>query len=50
MEKYLRGTLQLPGPKLPHLVDDPKLVTFDTDQVADPSVPARPAAVIAGIR
>jgi polar amino acid transport system substrate-binding protein len=31
MEKYLRGTLKLPGPKIEHLVDDPELVTFDTE-------------------
>jgi polar amino acid transport system substrate-binding protein len=31
MEKYLRGTLELPGPKLPQLVDDPQIVTFDTE-------------------
>jgi polar amino acid transport system substrate-binding protein len=31
MEKYLRGTLQLPGPKLEQLVDDPAIVTFDTE-------------------
>jgi polar amino acid transport system substrate-binding protein len=31
MEKYLRGTLQLPGPKLEQLVDDPEIVTFDTE-------------------
>jgi polar amino acid transport system substrate-binding protein len=31
MEKYLRGELQLPGPKLQQLVDDPEIVTFDTE-------------------
>jgi polar amino acid transport system substrate-binding protein len=31
MEKYLRGTLALPGPKLAQLVDHPKIVTFDTE-------------------
>jgi polar amino acid transport system substrate-binding protein len=31
MEKYLTGTLELPGPKLPELVKDPVLVTFDTE-------------------
>ena len=31
MEKYLRGTLALPGPKLEQLVADPKIVTFDTE-------------------
>jgi polar amino acid transport system substrate-binding protein len=31
MQKYLDGTLRLPGPKLPQLVDDPKPVTFDTE-------------------
>jgi polar amino acid transport system substrate-binding protein len=31
MEKYLRGTLQLPGPKLVQLVRDPEIVTFDTE-------------------
>jgi polar amino acid transport system substrate-binding protein len=31
MEKYLRGTLELPGPKLEKLVEDPKIVTFDTE-------------------
>jgi polar amino acid transport system substrate-binding protein len=31
MEKYLRGTLELPGPKLEQLVQDPKIVTFDTE-------------------
>lgn len=31
MEKYLRGTLRLPGPQLEQLVDDPEIVTFDTE-------------------
>jgi polar amino acid transport system substrate-binding protein len=31
MEKYLRGTLELPGPKLEQLVKDPEIVTFDTE-------------------
>jgi polar amino acid transport system substrate-binding protein len=31
MEKYLRGTLKLPGPAIGHLVDDPQIVTFDTE-------------------
>jgi len=31
MEKYLRGTLELPGPELEQLVEDPKIVTFDTE-------------------
>jgi polar amino acid transport system substrate-binding protein len=31
MEKYLRGTLELPGPKLEQLVTDPNIVTFDTE-------------------
>jgi len=31
MEKYLRGTLELPGPRLEQLVDDPEIVTFDTE-------------------
>jgi polar amino acid transport system substrate-binding protein len=31
MEKYLRGTLELPGPPVEQLVDDPKIVTFDTE-------------------
>jgi polar amino acid transport system substrate-binding protein len=31
MEKYLRGTLELPGPKLEQLVSKPKIVTFDTE-------------------
>jgi polar amino acid transport system substrate-binding protein len=31
MEKYLRGTLELPGPKLEQLVDGPRIVTFDTE-------------------
>jgi len=31
MEKYLRGTLELPGPPLKQLVDDPEIVTFDTE-------------------
>jgi polar amino acid transport system substrate-binding protein len=31
MEKYLRGTLELPGPKLGHLVAHPRIVTFDTE-------------------
>ena len=31
MEKYLRGTLELPGPKIERLVKNPKIVTFDTE-------------------
>jgi polar amino acid transport system substrate-binding protein len=31
MEKYLRGTLELPGPELEQLVKDPEIVTFDTE-------------------
>ena len=31
MEKYLRGTLELPGPKVGQLVTDPKIVTYDTE-------------------
>jgi polar amino acid transport system substrate-binding protein len=31
MDKYLRGTLRLPGPKLEQLVRDPDIVTFDTE-------------------
>jgi polar amino acid transport system substrate-binding protein len=31
MDKYLRGTLELPGPKLAQLVTDPEIVTFDTE-------------------
>jgi polar amino acid transport system substrate-binding protein len=31
MEKYLRGTLQLPGPELEQLVENPRIVTFDTE-------------------
>jgi polar amino acid transport system substrate-binding protein len=31
MEKYLRGTLELPGPKNKQLVTDPEIVTFDTE-------------------
>ncbi len=31
MEKYLRGTLELPGPKIEQLVTDPEIVTFDTE-------------------
>jgi polar amino acid transport system substrate-binding protein len=31
MEKYLRGTLRLPGPKLEQLVSEPRIVTFDTE-------------------
>jgi polar amino acid transport system substrate-binding protein len=31
MEKYLRGTLDLPGPEIGRLVDDPEIVTFDTE-------------------
>jgi polar amino acid transport system substrate-binding protein len=31
MEKYLRGTLELPGPQLEQLVDKPEIVTFDTE-------------------
>lgn len=31
MEKYLRGTLKLPGPKVEQLVEEPRIVTFDTE-------------------
>jgi polar amino acid transport system substrate-binding protein len=31
MEKYLRGTLELPGPKLEQQVSKPEIVTFDTE-------------------
>lgn len=31
MEKYLRGTLQLPGPPIEQLVEEPEIVTFDTE-------------------
>jgi polar amino acid transport system substrate-binding protein len=31
MEKYLRRTLRLPGPKLEQLVENPRIVTFDTE-------------------
>ena len=31
MEKYLRGTLDLPGPKFEQLVAKPEIVTFDTE-------------------
>jgi polar amino acid transport system substrate-binding protein len=31
MEKYLRGTLELPGPKTETLVENPRIVTFDTE-------------------
>jgi polar amino acid transport system substrate-binding protein len=31
MEKYLRGTLELPGPELEQLVENPRIVTFDTE-------------------
>jgi ABC-type amino acid transport substrate-binding protein len=31
MEKYLRRTLELPGPPLEQLVEDPKIVTYDTE-------------------
>jgi polar amino acid transport system substrate-binding protein len=31
MEKYLRGTLKLPGPPLEQLVDDPKIVTYENE-------------------
>jgi polar amino acid transport system substrate-binding protein len=31
MEKYLRGTLELPGPKTETVVEDPEIVTFDTE-------------------
>jgi polar amino acid transport system substrate-binding protein len=31
MEKYLRGTLELPGPKVEQLVEEPRIVTFDTE-------------------
>lgn len=31
MEKYLRGTLKLPGTTLGKAVDDPQIVTFDTE-------------------
>ena len=31
MEKYLRGTLKLPGPKIEQLVEPGEIVTFDTE-------------------
>ena len=31
MEKYLRQTLELPGPTIEFVVDDPEIVTFDTE-------------------
>src|SRR5215216_4071007 len=31
MEKYLRGTLELPGPRIEQLVERPRIVTFDTE-------------------
>jgi polar amino acid transport system substrate-binding protein len=31
MEKYLRGTLELPGPALDFVVANPEIVTFDTE-------------------
>jgi polar amino acid transport system substrate-binding protein len=31
MEKYLRGTLELPGPKIERVVGEPRIVTFDTE-------------------
>ncbi len=31
MESYLRGTLRLPGPPTEQLVDQPQIVTFDTE-------------------
>jgi polar amino acid transport system substrate-binding protein len=31
MEEYLRGTLDLPGPKFKVVVKNPKIVTFDTE-------------------
>jgi polar amino acid transport system substrate-binding protein len=31
MEKYLRGTLELPGPRIEQLVENPRIVTFDTE-------------------
>lgn len=31
MEEYLRGTLELPGPPIESVVDDPQIVTFDTE-------------------
>jgi polar amino acid transport system substrate-binding protein len=31
MEKYLRGTLRLPGAELEALVEEPRIVTFDTE-------------------
>ena len=31
MEKYLRGTLKLPGPPVEQLVADPEIITFDTE-------------------
>ena len=31
MEKYLRGTLELPGPPLEQLVAHPQIVTYDTE-------------------
>jgi polar amino acid transport system substrate-binding protein len=31
MEKYLRGTLDLPGPEIDFVVENPEVVTFDTE-------------------
>lgn len=31
MERYLRGTLELPGPAVDFAVEDPEIVTFDTE-------------------
>jgi ABC-type amino acid transport substrate-binding protein len=31
MEKYLRNTLKLPGPKIVQLVDKPRILTYDTE-------------------
>jgi polar amino acid transport system substrate-binding protein len=31
MEKYLRGTLELPGPEIEQLVQVPEIVTYDTE-------------------
>jgi len=32
MEKYLRRELELPGPAITYLVDDPEIVTFDVER------------------
>jgi polar amino acid transport system substrate-binding protein len=31
MEEYLRGTLELPGPAIESVVEDPEIVTFETE-------------------